>query len=223
MSRKVQIPSLVRGRFLFFLTRILLKTHLFSNAQIKMGKNVRLQALRSLMAEAPEAQIVIGDNSIIYEDARIEAYSKGKISIGKNTIIGRNKIVSKKSIEIGNNVVTSWDVFIQDYDPHPVESNLRAKQVELMCLEFVPRFSSLNQNEVERINSIKKDLSSWEPSAKAIKVGNNVWIGAAVTILKGANIGSGSIVAANSVVLSGDYHENSLIAGNPARVVKSLN
>ncbi|MCH2232362.1 MAG: acyltransferase [Crocinitomicaceae bacterium] len=50
-------------------------------------------------------------------------------------------------------------------------------------------------------------------------IGDNVWIGCNVTILKGTLIGSGSIVAAGSIV-SGTYPENSLIAGNPAKLVR---
>jgi acetyltransferase-like isoleucine patch superfamily enzyme len=222
MARKVQIPSLLRGRLLFLFTGFLLRLPLFSNSRIQLGKNVRLQRLRCLMAEAPNAKISVGDNSIIYEDALIEAYGNGHISIGNNTIIGRNKIIAKDSIEIGNNVVTSWDVFIQDYDPHPTNADLRAKQIELSCLEFVPRFSSLDENDQQRIDLLKLELSKWNPSTRPIKIDNNVWIGAQCTILKGANIGAGCIVAANSVVLSGDYPDNSLIAGNPAKVVKSL-
>lgn len=56
--------------------------------------------------------------------------------------------------------------------------------------------------------------------SKVINIGNNVWIGCNVSILKGSHIASGCVVAANSVV-SGDFiEENCLIAGNPAKVVK---
>lgn len=57
---------------------------------------------------------------------------------------------------------------------------------------------------------------------QGISVGNNCWIGAKATILDGARIGENSIVAAGSVVLSGEYPDNVLIAGNPAKVKKNL-
>ena len=62
----------------------------------------------------------------------------------------------------------------------------------------------------------------WEFPTNPIVIGNDVWLGAGVTILKGSNIGDGCIVAAGAVVLRGHYPERSLIAGNPATVVKSL-
>lgn len=63
-------------------------------------------------------------------------------------------------------------------------------------------------------------------SGGAVAVGDvvicdNVFIGSRVTILKNTRIGSGSVVGAGSVV-SGDYPENCLIAGNPAVVVRQL-
>jgi acetyltransferase-like isoleucine patch superfamily enzyme len=55
-----------------------------------------------------------------------------------------------------------------------------------------------------------------------VEIGDDVWVGANATILKGARIGSGCIVASGAVVLAGSYAERSIIAGNPARVVKTL-
>lgn len=54
-----------------------------------------------------------------------------------------------------------------------------------------------------------------------ILIGNNVWIGANVTILKGTKIGDGCVVAANSLIKGGDFPKNSLIVGAPAKVVKN--
>lgn len=55
-----------------------------------------------------------------------------------------------------------------------------------------------------------------------VSIGNNVWIGVKSIILPGSVIGDHSVVAAGSVV-SGEIPANSLAAGAPARVVKTLN
>lgn len=54
-----------------------------------------------------------------------------------------------------------------------------------------------------------------------IVVEDGCWIGARATILAGVHIGSGALVAAGALVDS-DVPENSLVAGVPARVVKSF-
>lgn len=57
--------------------------------------------------------------------------------------------------------------------------------------------------------------------ALPIKVGNNVWMGANVTILPGITIGDNSIIGAGSVVTK-DIPANVVAAGNPCRIIRHL-
>ncbi|WP_202049612.1 sugar O-acetyltransferase [Sphingomonas sp. So64.6b] len=57
--------------------------------------------------------------------------------------------------------------------------------------------------------------------AKPIVIERNVWIAAGVTIIGGVTIGENSVVAAGSVV-TGDILPNTLVGGNPARVIRSI-
>ena len=65
----------------------------------------------------------------------------------------------------------------------------------------------------------------WDPSAaiqsKPVIIEDNVWVCLAAIILKGVRIGRNSVVGAGAVV-SNDVPENSVVAGNPARVVKTF-
>lgn len=53
----------------------------------------------------------------------------------------------------------------------------------------------------------------------AISIGNNVWIGADVTVLKGVEIGDGSVIAAGSLV-NRSIPAGVLAGGVPAKVIK---
>jgi len=55
---------------------------------------------------------------------------------------------------------------------------------------------------------------------KSIKIGDDVWIGANAIILKGVSIGTGAVIAAGAVVRS-DVKSYDVVAGVPARVLKS--
>ncbi len=58
-------------------------------------------------------------------------------------------------------------------------------------------------------------------SSGKITIGNNVFIGMHTTILKGVTVGNNVIIGANSLV-NHDIPDNVVVAGNPARVIISL-
>ena len=55
---------------------------------------------------------------------------------------------------------------------------------------------------------------------KKIVIGNHVWIGSGVKILKGVKIGDNNVIAGSSVVTKSFDEQNVLIAGNPAKIIK---
>ncbi len=58
--------------------------------------------------------------------------------------------------------------------------------------------------------------------SKPVVLENNVWLGERVIVCKGVTIGENSIVGAGAVVTS-TIPANSIAAGNPARVIKTIN
>ena len=56
---------------------------------------------------------------------------------------------------------------------------------------------------------------------KPIVIERNVWIGAGATVIGGVTIGENSVVAAASVVTK-DVPPNTLVGGNPARIIRSI-
>jgi len=57
--------------------------------------------------------------------------------------------------------------------------------------------------------------------AKPIRIGDNVWIGGGVIINPGVTIGNNSVIGSGSVVVK-DIPENVVAAGNPCKVLKSI-
>ncbi len=136
------------------------------------------------------AQLVLHRNTMILTGSYISASNGAIISIGNNTYISPEVIInSRNAINIGKNVLIGYQVMMMDYDAHTVIHNIHADN---------------------------RDLSN---KSNPINIGDNVWIGARVSILKGITIGSGSIIGANSCVVT-DIPENSLAVGNPAKVVR---
>ena len=71
------------------------------------------------------------------------------------------------------------------------------------------------------VNILDRDYHKLNGSEeiKPVVIQDNVWIGARATILKGVTIGNGAVVAAASVVTQ-DVPPRTLVAGNPAKIIR---
>ncbi|MFA5956099.1 acyltransferase [Hyphomicrobium sp.] len=73
-------------------------------------------------------------------------------------------------------------------------------------------------NDFHQIDPAKRWV---RPSSAPVVLEENVWLGARVIVLSGVRIGANSVVAAGSVVTR-DIPPYSLAAGQPARVIRSI-
>lgn len=113
-----------------------------------------------------------GKSFQLFYGCDIIVFEGGKLELKSGFCNSDTKIRCKKSVEIGEGVVISHNVTIEDYDGHQL--------YEI----------------AEDGSKISKEI------ATPVKIGNHVWIGAKATILKGVTIGDGAVVAAGSVVTS---------------------
>lgn len=135
--------------------------------------------------------------------------NNNKIYIGKNNSGKYNfrLIGNDNSIKIGENNTSSGFSAILN-DSHLVIGNncMFSNSIKL----WTDGHSVIDKDTKELLN----------PSGKTIKIGNHVWIGENVTLLKRTNIPDNCIVAHSSIVTKEFTEENCIYAGNPARAVK---
>lgn len=143
--------------------------------------------------------ITVDDNAII--QGTLVSSHHGKITMGKHSRIGNNAIIRcVERVVLDDYSVTADNVIISDNNNHPVNPKDRL---------------------IMRVTPPGSDERSWIHSDHApIIIGKNVWIGENARICKGVSIGEGAIVAANAVVTK-DVPSNCVVAGNPAKVVKT--
>jgi acetyltransferase-like isoleucine patch superfamily enzyme len=101
---------------------------------------------------------------------------------------------------LGNHVLVSWNVVLMDCYREPLDPEQRRSY---------------------RLDVAEGRVPSTRAPARPIHVGDNVWIGFGSCILPGVSIGEGSIVGARSVVTEA-VPPYTIVAGNPARVVRTL-
>mgnify|MGYP003308158982 CR=1 FL=1 len=165
----------------------------------QVGKNLEVGVHSNCTAEK-KGLIKIGDNCAIA--GSLYSMADGKIEIGDYTEIRENSVVgSVESVKIGSYVMISNNIRIYDNNNHPTDP---AKRKE-MCK-----------------NGFYGEAWRWTYwDHKPVVIEDNVWIGQYVTILKGVRIGKGAIIGTKAVVTK-DVPENTIVAGNPARIVKKL-
>lgn len=113
----------------------------------------------------------------------------------------------KSFISIGNKVATNNNLFICSRNYVRIGNSTRiGANVTIMDHEA----HSINPQKRHEIGAIGE-----------IVIEENVWIGNNVIILKNTSIGKNSIIAAGAVV-SGDFPENVILGGVPARIIKAI-
>jgi acetyltransferase-like isoleucine patch superfamily enzyme len=126
----------------------------------------------------------------------------GEISIGEWCYIGEGtRIWSAASIDIGDRVLISHNVNIFDSLTHPLSAQQRHAQFRAIMSTGHPESIDLGE--------------------RPVTLGNDVWIGANACVLRGVTIGEGGVVGAGAVVTS-DVAPFTVVAGNPARIIREL-
>ncbi|CAF3728302.1 unnamed protein product [Rotaria sp. Silwood1] len=110
-----------------------------------------------------------------------------------------------RDIEIGNNTQINEDCWIRNCN---IGSNVMIAPF-VMILNYGHNIEDIN------IPMIQQGVRSFDQTI----VEDNVWIGARALILPGLRIGTGSVIAAGSVVTK-NVEAYSIVAGNPAKIIK---
>jgi len=146
--------------------------------------------------------VKIGRGASTYLGTMFDVGPRGHVVLGDYALVHGARIICDAEVEIGDYALISWNVVLMDTYRVPCDVTLRRRELELLpfranrCLEA-------------------------EAPARPIRVGRNVWIGFDACVLPGVTIGEGSVVGARSVVAE-DVPPYTIVAGNPARVIRRL-
>jgi len=197
MHRAIQV---IRGVFL----KPFLKK---SSGLLFVGRNVKVRH---------GYQLTAGKNLILEDHVSINALSTNGIKLGDHVSIARDSIllctaiisIKGTGITIGNRTGINARAYLAGQGGIIIGD-------DVIIGPNVQIFSE-NHNYSDPSMVIKDQGFTKKP----VTIGNNCWLGAGVIILGGVTIGDGCVIAAGSVVTK-SAEANSIIAGIPAKVIKS--
>ena len=146
--------------------------------------------------------VEIGRGASTYRGTMFDVGPRGHVRLGDYALVHGARIICDSEIMIGNYALLSWNVVLMDTYRFPLGVKERRKELEI--LPGRPR-----------------RLAGADAPAKPIHIESNVWIGFDSCVLPGVTIGEGSVVGARSVVAE-DVPPYTVVAGNPARVMRRL-
>ena len=217
----------VKNRILLFLKRIISKIQNESYINLqptsKIGGNwiiinSNLEGLLNTGSNVSCVNSILKGNITVGDDTKIADVSiKGTVQIGSGCQIDEVSLSGK--ITIGNQTTINGpntDIVSQVNEVFIGNFCSIARNVTFQ--EFNHDFSKMSSYFVNR-NLKKTGINSDIVSKGSITVGHDVWIGTQCVILSGSNIGTGAVIAANSVV-TGNIPPYAIAAGSPAKVIK---
>ncbi|MGY3213738.1 acyltransferase [Mucilaginibacter sp. HD30] len=161
-------------------------------------------------------QLSAGKNLILDDNVSINALSVSGIKLGDNVSIARDAIlfctgvIAQKGtgITIGDRTGIGARAFIAGQGGVTIGSDvITGPNIQIF---------SENHNFNDASLTIKEQGVTRQPTV----IGNNCWLGGGITVLAGVTIGDGCVIAAGSVVTK-SVPSNSIVAGVPAKVIKT--
>lgn len=146
--------------------------------------------------------IRIARGAHLYSSTIFDVAEQGEVSIGVCSMLNGARVICAERIEIGAFATISWNVMFMDSYRVPFDPEARRALLK-------------------RVGSALYTTLPAGITTAPIRLHDNVWIGFDVCILPGVTIGEGAVVGARSVVMS-DVAPYTVVAGNPARVIREL-
>lgn len=150
--------------------------------------------------------ILIGFGDAMFESSSIWQVS-GTVEFNGNAVIGPgSKIVVSGNLTIGKNFLVTATTLIIAHKSITIGDNvLFAWDTLIMDTDF------------HKIYDSSEDCTN---QPRPISIGNKVWIGCRTVILKGVEIADGVVIGASSTLTKSINRNNSIVGGNPAKMIK---
>lgn len=175
--------------------------------------------------------LFVKNNNVILK-GKLKIKNKPVVHIinGSSLILGDNILLNSKNAKYHVNMFAPVKIYLEIGAKIKIGDNTRIHGSCLHALKSIEigkncliaancQIFDGNGHEIFLDDPTKRIFTNG--NTKPISIGDNCWIGTSAIILPGSKLGNNCIVASGSIV-KGRFSDNSLIAGNPAKFIKSI-
>jgi len=185
-----------------FVGRLSLLYHRLLYPNLRVGRRVRVRGSLCIVIHDETGEIVLGDRVRIVSDWKRSPLARA----ARAKLVaypGARIVLGSRTLLMGTTIVCRKAVEIGD-------ETMIAPDVLIADTDFHALWPPEQRFEMAPVDE-----------ARDVRIGKRAWIGAGAFILKGVTIGENAVVGAGSVVTK-DVPPATLVAGNPARVIREL-
>lgn len=200
MSKGIDIVHYVIHRCTYIYYNIAIRIKLWLN-DASYGRGLRaINSVPNIRVGRNGGKLIIGEGVMFNSYCNTSWYSKTEISVADNAVVsignhtGLNGVLlyCRERITIGDYVNIGGGTRVYDTNFHPIDWKLR-------------RDKTMNT----------------QGTTAPVVIEDDVFIGTNCIIGKGIHIGARSVIAAGSVVVK-DVPADSIVGGNPAKIIKQI-
>lgn len=148
------------------------------------------------------AAVVFERGAHSYIGTMFDVGPRGTVHLGEHALLVGARIICDSRVSIGDCAMLSWNVVVMD--------SYRA-----------PHSPELRRRLLRSVTGSDPGIPELGGDARPVIIGPNVWVGFDACVLPGVTIGPGAVVGAKSVVFE-SVPPYAVVAGNPARVIRTL-
>lgn len=177
---------------------------------LQMSRRYATWRLRGMVFLLHNRQAISDSGSAlkIRGNVALQAGSEGSVSIGDNVeLVG--DLGRSTFFKVGGNLKIADEVFVN-----------RGCEIHATTDVILGYDATLAPGIIIR-DSDMHAVDGGEIKRGPVKIGRGAWLGTRSIILKGVTVGTGAVVGAGSVVTN-DVPPKSVVAGNPARVIREI-
>lgn len=180
-----------------------------SNNRIQIGE-AKLKNCE-IAINGKDNRVIIGFHTMLHDCSITISGDHCEVIIGQGNTLLHAELVcedDRSAIRIGNRCIFAGPVHLAATEGKRIEIG-----DDFLCSNGVTIRTGDS-------HSIYDESGSRINNGKDVKIAEHVWIGNQVIILKGTEIGRDVVVGSGSVVSSGGFPANTIIAGNPGRIIR---